>query len=117
MRNKNTIEFPGIWEQLNNPAFKPIEFDRFKNLAGLNRFSLSPKQWIQSTNAIGFIVKSGRHGGGTYAHQDLARLYEVPTKVLKQSVKRNLERFPLDFMFELNEKEIIILRSQFVTLN
>jgi len=57
---------------LNNPDFKPIEFDRFKNLAGLNRFILSPKQWIQKTNAIGFIVKSGRFGGGTYAQQDLA---------------------------------------------
>ena len=57
---------------MNNPGFKPIEFDRFKNLAGLNRFILSPKQWIQNTNAIGFIVKSGRFGGGTYAHQDLA---------------------------------------------
>ena len=72
LRNKNTIEFLGIWEQLNNPGFKPIEFDRIKNLAGLNRFILSPKQWIQNTNAIGFIVKSGRFGGGTYAHQDLA---------------------------------------------
>jgi len=72
LRNKNTIEFLGIWEQLNNPGFKPIEFDRFKNMAGFNRFILSPKQWITNTGAIGFIVKSGRYGGGTYAHQDLA---------------------------------------------
>jgi hypothetical protein len=72
LRNKNTIEFLGLWEQLNNPGFKPIEFERFKNMAGVNRFILSPKQWITSTNAIGFIVKSGRYGGGTFAHQDLA---------------------------------------------
>jgi hypothetical protein len=71
LRNKNTIEFLGLWEKLNNPYFKPIEFDRFKNLAGLNRFILSPKQWITNTDAIGFIVKSGRFGGGTYAHQDI----------------------------------------------
>jgi hypothetical protein len=60
LRNKNTIEFLGLWEKLNNPDFKPIEFDRFKNMAGLNRFVLSPKQWVTSTDAIGFIVKSGR---------------------------------------------------------
>jgi len=51
LRNRNTVEFLGIWEQINNPKFKPIEFERFKKEAGLNRFSLSPKKWIESTNA------------------------------------------------------------------
>ena len=60
LRNRNTIEFLGIWEQLNNPEFKPVEFDRFKKLAGLNSFTLTPKQWIEKTNAIGLVSKAGR---------------------------------------------------------
>jgi len=72
LRNRNTIEFLGIWEQLNNPYFKPIEFDRFKKQAGLNSFILSPKKWVEKTNAIGLISKSGRYGGGTYAQKDIA---------------------------------------------
>ena len=71
MRNRNTIEFLGIWERLNNPDFKPIEFDGFRNQAGLNSFILTPKQWIEKTNAIGIISKAGRYGG-TYAHKDIA---------------------------------------------
>ncbi len=71
LRNRNTIEFIGLWEQLNNPDFKPVEFDGFRKEAGLNSFTLSPKRWIESTNAIGIISKSGRYGG-TYAHQDIA---------------------------------------------
>jgi hypothetical protein len=71
LRNRNTIEFLGIWEQIYNPAFKPLEFDRFRAQAGLNSFALSPKKWIESTNAIGIYAKSGR-GGGTYAHKDIA---------------------------------------------
>src|SRR3990167_3519650 len=71
MRNRNTIEFLGIWEQLYNPAFKPLEFDRFRSQAGLNSFTLSPKKWIEATGAIGIYAKSGR-GGGTYAHRDIA---------------------------------------------
>ena len=72
MRNRNTVEFLGLWEQIYNPVFKPIEFERFKTEAGLNRFSLSPKKWIEATNAIGVMSKSGRYGGGTYAHKDIA---------------------------------------------
>jgi hypothetical protein len=72
LRNRNTLEFLGIWEQIYNPHFKPIEFDRFKKEAGLNSFTLSPKKWIESTAAIGIISKSGRYGGGTYAHKDIA---------------------------------------------
>jgi hypothetical protein len=71
IRNRNTIEFLGIWEQLNNPDFKPVEFDGFRKQAGLNSFTLTPKQWIEKTKAIGIISKAGRYGG-TYAHKDIA---------------------------------------------
>ena len=71
LRNRNTIEFLGIWEQLNNSDFKPVEFEGFKKEAGLNSFTMSPTKWINSTNAIGIISKSGRYGG-TYAHKDIA---------------------------------------------
>ena len=71
MRNNNTIEYLGIWEQLNNPQFNPLEFEGFMNQAGTNAFTLSPKKWIEGTNAVGIKVKSGR-GGGTYAHRDIA---------------------------------------------
>ncbi|MBU2554930.1 MAG: KilA-N domain-containing protein, partial [Bacteroidetes bacterium] len=71
MRNRNTVEFIGLWETLNNPNFKHVEFDTFRKQAGLNSFNLTPKKWIEATNAIGLISKSGRYGG-TYAHKDLA---------------------------------------------
>ncbi len=71
MRNRNTIEFLGVWEILNNPDFKPSEFEGFKKEAGLNAFTLSPKKWTEATNAIGVFSKSGRYGG-TYAHKDIA---------------------------------------------
>lgn len=72
IRNRNTIEFLGLWERLDNPSFNSIEFDAFKNQAGLNSFSLTPQRWIEKTNAIGLISKSGRYGGGTFAHKDIA---------------------------------------------
>jgi len=71
MRNRSTIEFMGLWEQFNNPNFNSIEFDGIKNMAGSNSFSLTPKRWIESTNAIGIVSKTGRYGG-TYAHRDIA---------------------------------------------
>jgi len=71
MCSLSTIEFIGLWEKFNNPDFKPIEFDRFKNEAGNNYFVLSPQKWIASTNAIGIISKYGRYGG-TFAHTDIA---------------------------------------------
>jgi hypothetical protein len=71
LRNRNTIEFLGIWEQLNNPDFNPIEFDGIRKQAGLNSFILTAKRWIESTGAIGLISKPGRYGG-TYAHKDIA---------------------------------------------
>ncbi len=71
MRSRSTIEFIGLWEKLCNPLFKPLEFERFKNEAGSNYFVLSPQRWIESTQAIGIISKSGRYGG-TFAHRDIA---------------------------------------------
>ena len=111
LRNRNTIEFLGIWEQLNNPSFKPIEFDGFRKEAGLNSFTMSPTKWIKSTNAIGIISKSGRYGG-TYAHKDIAfefaswvsvefklylikefqRLKDEELKQLGWDIKRNLTK-------------------------
>lgn len=111
MRNRNTIEFLGIWESLYNPDFNPLEFEGFRNQAGLNAFTLSPRKWIESTKAIGFIVKAGRYGG-TYAHKDIAlkfaswisvefelylikefqRLKETEQQHLGWSVKRQLTK-------------------------
>jgi hypothetical protein len=109
LRNRNTIEFLGIWEQLNNPEFKPVEFDGFRKQAGLNSFTLTPGQWIEKTSAIGIISRPGRYGG-TYAHKDIAfefaswisvefklylikefqRLKEEEFKQLGWDIKRNL---------------------------
>jgi len=111
LRNRNTVEFLGIWEQLNNPDFKPIEFDGFRRQAGLNSFSLTAKRWIEATNAIGLVSKSGRYGG-TYAHKDIAfefaswisvefklylikefqRLKEEEQRQLGWDIKRNLAK-------------------------
>ena len=71
MRNRSTIEFIGLWETFHNPGFNSIEFDGIKNMSGSNSFSLTPKRWIESTNAIGIISKTGRYGG-TFAHKDIA---------------------------------------------
>ena len=111
MRSKNTIELLGLWERLNNPDFKLVEFDQFRNEAGYNHFVLSPKKWIDSTRAIGLVSKSGRYGG-TYAHRDIAlefaswisvefkfyllkefqRLKEQEQKSLDWNVKRSLTK-------------------------
>lgn len=111
LRNRNTLEFLGIWERLNNPDFNPVEFDGFRNQAGLNSFTLSPKQWIEKTGAIGISSKAGRYGG-TYAHKDIAfefaswvsvefklylikefqRLKEEEKSTLGWDIKRNLAR-------------------------
>ena len=71
LRLRSTIEFLGLWEKLYNTQFKGVEFDTFKNESGSNSFTLTPQRWIEKTNAIGMISKSGR-GGGTYAHTDIA---------------------------------------------
>ncbi|NOU48114.1 MAG: KilA-N domain-containing protein [Bacteroidales bacterium] len=111
LRNKNTIEFLGIWEEMYNPHFNSPEFEGIKNQAGLNRFVLSAKQWVVKTNSKGLIAKAGRYGG-TYAHKDIAfefaswvspqfklyllkefqRLKEEEQKLLGWSAKRELAK-------------------------
>ena len=111
LRSRNTIEFLGIWEQLNNPGFNPIEFDGIRNQAGLNSFVLTSKRWIEATGAIGLTAKAGRYGG-TYAHKDIAfefaswvsvefklylikefqRLKETEAQQLGWDIRRNLAR-------------------------
>lgn len=71
MRGKDTIEFLGLWEKLHNVDFKGVEFDAFRKQAGSNVFTMSPSKWIESTNAVGIVSKSGRNGG-TFAHSDIA---------------------------------------------
>lgn len=75
LRNRNTIEFLGIWEKLNNPNFNVVEFEYIKSQAGLNSFVLTSGNWIDATNAIGIVAKAGRYGG-TYAHKDIA--FDLP---------------------------------------
>ncbi len=111
LRNRNTIEFLGVWEKIYNPVFKPVEFDRFREKAGLNSFTLSSKRWVEATDAIGLISKSGKYGG-TYAHKDIAfefaswvsvefklylikefqRLKDEELKQLGWDIKRNLTK-------------------------
>jgi hypothetical protein len=71
LRSRNTVEFLGIWERLNNPNFNPVEFDGIRMQTGLNSFVLTPKQWIEKTGAVGLTSSAGRYGG-TYAHKDIA---------------------------------------------
>ena len=75
MRNRNTIEFLGVWEELHNPDFNRVQFDAVKSEAGLNRFIMTPKRWIEEMNAIGITSKPGRYDGGTYAHSDIAMAF------------------------------------------
>jgi hypothetical protein len=111
LRNRNTLEFLGIWEHLYNPAFNPVEFDGIKMQAGLNSFTLTPKQWTERTGAVGIISKAGRYGG-THAHKDIAfefaswvsvefklylikelqRLKDDERKTLGWDIKRNLAK-------------------------
>jgi len=111
LRSRSTIDLLGLWEKLNNPGFKLVEFDQFRFEAGENAFVLSPKKWIETTGAVGLISKSGRYGG-TFAHRDIAfefaswvsvefklylikefqRLQEAEQKQLGWDVKRNLTK-------------------------
>ena len=111
MRNRNTVEYLGLWECLYNMDFKPLEFEGFRKQAGLNAFTLSPQKWVKTTNAIGIISKSGRYGG-TFAHKDIAfkfaswisvefelylikefqRLKQEEQKMLVWSAKRELSK-------------------------
>jgi len=111
IRNRNTVEFLGIWEQIHNPNFNPVEFDGFRRQAGLNSFTLTPKQWVERTGAVGIISRAGRYGG-TFAHKDIAfefaawvsvefklylikefqRLKETEQQQLGWDIRRNLAR-------------------------
>ena len=71
LRNRNTVEFLGVWERLNNSGFNPVEFDGIRIQTGLNSFTLTPKQWIEKTGAVGITSQAGRYGG-TFAHRDIA---------------------------------------------
>ncbi len=101
MRTRSTLDFIGLWEQLNNSDFKPLEFERFKNESGSNYFILSPQKWVNSTNAIGIISKSGRYGG-TFAHKDITSLNSV---LIKQGLNQS-ER-----LIKLNEIAISQMKS------
>lgn len=110
MRNRNTIEFLGVWEGLHNPDFKGIEFDAFRKEAGLNSFTMTPTKWISATNAKGVKVKRGR-GGGTYAHVDIA--FEFASWVspeFKLYVIKDYQRLKADensrLSLEWNEKRL-----------
>ena len=97
LRNRNTIEFLGIWEKVYNPNFNSVEFDRIKSQAGLNSFRLSAKEWTESTHAIGIVSKTGRYGG-TYAHKDIA---------MEFAMWISPELFALDFQpFHYNFKKL-----------
>ena len=108
MRNINTIEYLGVWEILHNPSFKPFEFEGFKTQAGYNSFAMSPKKWIEATNAIGIITKSGRYGGGTYAHKDIAfnfGMWLSPTfqlYIVKEFLRlKEAENYPLALQWDV----------------
>ena len=75
MRNRNTVEFLAVWEELHNPDFNRVQFGAVRSEAGLNRFVMTPTKWIEQTNAIGIVSKAGRYGGGTYAHSDIAMAF------------------------------------------
>jgi hypothetical protein len=72
LRNRGTIEFLGLWEKVNNPSFKPVEFDGFRNEAGSNTFVMSVNKWVRATNAIGILSRPGRYHSGTFTHKDIA---------------------------------------------
>ena len=111
IRNRNTVEFLGMWEQIHHPDFHPVEFDGFRRQAGLNSFTLTPKQWIERTGAVGIVSRAGRYGG-TFAHKDIAfefaawvsvafklylikefqRLKETEQQQLGWDIRRNLAR-------------------------
>jgi len=92
LSTRYTIEFMGLWEQLNNPVFNVTEFSYIKNESGSNGFVLSAKQWIEKTNAVGIISKPGRYGGGTFAHKDIA--FEFGSWISPQFKYYLIQRIP-----------------------
>lgn len=117
MRNKDVILYLGLWESINNKDFKRVEFDALKNESGSNKFKISPQKWIKETNAIGIISKSGKYGGGPFAHSDIVfefaswlspefKLYviqEFQRLKMQLDIKTNINNYVSDVMYE-NEK-------------
>ncbi|MBS1662565.1 MAG: KilA-N domain-containing protein [Bacteroidetes bacterium] len=114
LRNKNTVEFLGIWEKINNPDFNSPEFGGIMLEAGLNRFTLSVKKWREKTNGIGLIAKTGRFGSGTYAHKDIAfefgawlspefKLYLIKEFQRLKDEESNSKRLEWDFQRTLSK--------------
>lgn len=98
LRTRYTIEFMGIWEQIHNPSFNVLDFEYIKNQSGSNSFTISTKQWIEKTKAIGLTSKSGRHNSGTFAHKDIAfefascispefKLYSLNAEFIRQGLE------------------------------
>lgn len=134
LRNRNTIEFLGIWEQRNNPGFNPIEFDGIRNQAGLNSFVLTAKRWIEATGSIGITARAGRYGG-TYAHKDIAfefaswvsvefklylikefqRLKETEREQLGWDIRRNLTK--INYRIHTDAIKARLIPSQLALLN
>lgn len=111
MRNRNTLEFLGVWEKLHNSDFKGVEFDSFRQEAGLNSFVMTPTKWISGTNAIGIKTKRGRYGGGTFAHVDIA--FEFASWIspeFKLFIIKDYQRLKVDensrLSLEWNEKRL-----------
>lgn len=85
LRRKDTVEFIGLWERLNNPNFNVVEFDQLKNEAGHNYFTLSPKKWIEGVNAVGIVSKAGKYNAGTYAHKKI-----LPCNLRRGSLRKSI---------------------------
>ena len=107
MRSKDTLEFLGLWEQLHNSTFKGVEFDAFRNQAGSNAFTMSPSKWIDATNAIGIVSKSGRYSE-TFAHSDIA--FEFASWV-SPKFKSRITKISVEMIGE-NEESIIIIEKR-----
>ena len=127
LRNRNTVEFIGIWESVHNPNFNWYEFDLIRKSAGLNNFNMSVEEWIKKTNAIGFTASAGRYGG-TYAHKDIAfefgmwispefkiylikefqRLKEIEQKALAWSAKRELAKINYHIQTDAIKENLIV---------
>ena len=118
MRNRMTLESLIVWEQMFNPHFKGDALDTFRKEAGLNSFNLTPKKWIEATNAIGIISKAGRYGGGTFAHRHLALLFAAwlnPEFNMRMIIE--LDRLKQEELKQLKESEQWDMRREFSKIN
>ena len=119
MRNRNTVEFLAVWEELHNPDFNRVQFEAVRSEAGLNRFVMTPTKWIEQTNAIGIVSKAGRYGGGTYAHSDIAMAFATwisPEKARKGKWNGGFAPYGyalIDGKLVVNEEEAVAIRTIF----